>query len=89
MSYKSSDLEPSGDIVVNYDTFDLLRYMQENAMTITNWIRFNGSEPTVDLYPSRDIRVNNPIGFKTVLDIEYVPHNIIYKVKYKYTTEVI
>ena len=87
MSYSSSSLDVSADVVGYYDTFDLFRYMQEQAMTVTTAIVYNGDKPDVVVYPDRDIRVNVPDGYKTVLSVEYVPYNAIYKAQYKYTEE--
>lgn len=89
MSYKSSDLEPSADIVREADIFDSLREIQEQAMTITNACTYRNGKPESVVYPPRDIRLNIPNGFKTVLDTEYVKYNTIYKVKYTYAEEMI
>ena len=89
MSYSSSSLEPSADIVREADLFDLLREIQEQAMTIANACTYRNGKPDAVVYPPRDIRLNLPNGFKTVLDTEYVKYNTIYKVKYTYTEEVI
>jgi hypothetical protein len=87
MSYDYRELEEYNKIVKEYDMFDLFRYIQEQAMTINNLIVYNNGKPDGVVYPDRDIRVGVPSGKKTVLSVDYVPYNNMYKVEYKYTEE--
>ena len=87
MSYKTY-LEESKNVVINYDTFYLLRNIQEKLYTLLGKIDFNGSEPSGLPYSDvRYIRYGIPTGKKTKLTLTKEKSGRLYRMKYEYTLE--